>query len=71
MSVIKGPTVAGLVRLFEVQRKPICLSGLVSFNEETLKLLYVPIGKKNQDGPEGQAGGKHSAIYDADNIITL
>lgn len=34
------------MRLFEVQRKPICLSGLVSFNEETLKLLYVPIGKK-------------------------
>lgn len=41
---MKGPTVAGLARLFEVQRKPICLSGLVWFNEETLKLLYVPIG---------------------------
>lgn len=73
---MKGPTVAGLARLSEVQRKPICLSGSVSFNEETLKLLYVRNGegggeKKKQDGLEGQAGGKHGTIYGADNIMTL
>lgn len=60
---------AGLAAAAGAAAEANLLSGLVWFNEETLKLLYVPIGRKNQDGLEGHAGGKHSTIYGADNII--